>query len=100
MQAEEHALAPQRQTRWSSVAMYAALAAGFFVLYVLCKLFLGHPVGEFLYFPALDPLPFAPMRGFTFQQFVLHMARLAFLAPALVFASLALAGAVGPPPPG
>jgi hypothetical protein len=49
-------------------------------------------VREFAYWPMpLEPLPFAPMRGFTYEQLARHLSRLTLLGPALVALSMAVA---------
>lgn len=70
--------------------MPLALGSLFLLLYGVFAVNLPHPRGEFSYVPALSPLPFAAMRGFTFEQLLLHVGRLAFLGPALVFLGLGL----------
>ncbi len=48
---------------------------------------------EFAYFPYMtDPLPFAPMRGFTFEQLFRHFGRTFVLGPGLLCLSFAVAG--------
>ncbi len=48
---------------------------------------------EFAYFPFMtDPLPFAPMRGFTFEQLARHLGRTFVLGPALLCLTAAVAG--------
>jgi hypothetical protein len=49
--------------------------------------------GEFSYDPFTpEPLPFAPMRGFTYEQLVAHAARVLLGTPALVLIWLAVRG--------
>ncbi|MEO8502775.1 MAG: hypothetical protein ABI609_02665 [Acidobacteriota bacterium] len=55
-----------------------------------------HLPGEFSYLPVMGSLPFSPMRGFTFEQLVLHAGRLVLLGPALVFLGWGLAGRLAP----
>jgi hypothetical protein len=73
-----------------------ALALFFSFLYVSFLAYFPRLPGEFSYSPALAPMPFAVMRGFTVEQLLLHLGRLGLLGPALVFASLALAPFVRP----
>ena len=48
---------------------------------------------EFAYFPYMtDPLPFAPMRGFTFEQLFRHVLRTFVLGPGLLCLAIAVAG--------
>ncbi len=48
---------------------------------------------EFAYFPYVtDPLPFAPMRGFTFEQLYRHICRTFVLGPSLICIAFAIAG--------
>ncbi len=47
---------------------------------------------EFAYYPFMtDPLPFAPMRGFTFEQLMRHLGRTFMLGPALLCLAAAAA---------
>jgi hypothetical protein len=72
-----------------SAAVPLALGVLFLVLYAFFLAYFPRLPGEFSYIPTLHPLPFAAMRGFTFEQFLLHLGRLALLGPGLVFLALA-----------
>jgi len=70
---------------WSGLALLAA--------FVLCTRRIPTGPAEFAYFPFTpSPLPWAPMRGFTIEQFADHAARLFLLGPALVLLAFAVAG--------
>jgi hypothetical protein len=81
--------------RWLRVAMGAAGVvfgtAGFLALAAIPR-----GIHEFIYwsFPSsaslLEPLPFAPMNGFTPEQLSSHLARLALLAPGCTLLGVAL----------
>ena len=71
----------------------AAAVAGVAILAIYAWIELRLPRGpqEFAYFPFMtDPLPFAPMRGFTFEQLVRHLGRIFLLGPALACLAFAL----------
>ena len=51
---------------------------------------------EFVAWPPLDPLPFAPLRGFSYEQLARHGARLVFLTPAALLFSWSLARFASP----
>ncbi len=56
---------------------------------------------EFAYFPYMtEPLPFAPMRGFTFEQLARHLGRTFLLGPALLLLAFAAARLWRLRPPG
>lgn len=55
---------------------------------------------EFVFWPPLEPLPFAPMRGFTFEQLMRHAGRAVILGPALLLLGLPLSRLPGLRPPG
>ena len=69
-----------------------ALALGLALLAMYTRLALGLVVGdaEFAYAPFVPAsLPWGPMRGFTWEQLLDHVYRLAVVAPALVLLSIA-----------
>ncbi|MEO8502774.1 MAG: hypothetical protein ABI609_02660 [Acidobacteriota bacterium] len=74
--------------RWPNLA----LGLFFLALYAVFYFYLPRLPGEFSYIPSEDPLPFAAMRGFTFEQMLLHVGRMGLLGPALLFIGLGLAG--------
>ncbi|MEM6702664.1 MAG: hypothetical protein AAGA81_00825 [Acidobacteriota bacterium] len=45
---------------------------------------------EFVTWPPLEPLPFAPLRGFSYEQLARHAGRFVLLAPAALIGSWAL----------
>ncbi|HVS16524.1 MAG TPA: hypothetical protein VMV46_21625 [Thermoanaerobaculia bacterium] len=78
---------PQRAGRpWRDGA---ALLAGLALLALYFVLGARIPKGpaEFVYWPPLEPLPYAPMRGFTWEQLHRTLARFAVLGPALLLLS-------------
>lgn len=50
---------------------------------------------EFVSWPPLEPLPFAPLRGFSYEQLARHGGRLLLLGPAAVALTAALVGLLG-----
>ena len=65
----------------------AAAAAGIacLAIYAWLEGLLPRGPQEFAYFPFMtDPLPFSPMRGFTFEQLVRHLGRTFMLGPGLL----------------
>ncbi|MCA9670135.1 MAG: hypothetical protein KC503_31280 [Myxococcales bacterium] len=67
------------------------LAAGgvLLVLFSIAASWLPNGPHEFAYAPfSPEPLPFVPMRGFTFEQLFAHVSRALLLAPALILLSL------------
>ncbi len=81
----------------------AAVAGGlaYLALYVWLEGLLPRGRQEFAYFPFLaDPLPFAPMRGFTFEQLARHLGRTFLLGPALLLLAFAAARRWRLRPPG
>ena len=74
-------------------ALSAVLGIVFFILYWWLEGLLPRGRVEFAYFPYMtDPLPFAPMRGFTFEQLARHVFRTFVLGPSLLCLVLAMAG--------
>ncbi|HVS66005.1 MAG TPA: hypothetical protein VMT85_21160 [Thermoanaerobaculia bacterium] len=63
-----------------------AVIAGGALLVLYVRLGRSIPTGpaEFVYWPPLEPLPYAPLRGFTWEQLHRILARWAALAPALL----------------
>ncbi len=81
---------PSRRGSLTVVAAVFALAAG--AIYLWLEQLLPRGPQEFAYFPFMtDPLPFAPMRGFTFEQLMRHIGRLFVLGPALACLAFVLA---------
>ena len=77
---------PRPLTLVAAVAGVAILA-----IYAWIELRLPRGPQEFAYFPFMtDPMPFAPMRGFTFEQLVRHLGRIFLLGPALACLAYAL----------
>ena len=81
-----------------------ATAAGsvYLAIYLWLEGLLPRGPQEFAYFPFIaDPLPFAPMRGFTFEQLARHLGRTFLLGPALLLLAFAVArtGWLRPPGP-
>jgi hypothetical protein len=67
--------------RWVPVVGGAAL----FVVYLSVVTLVEGGPGEFGYHPFRpEPLPFAPMRGFTLEQLVAHLSAILVGAPALL----------------
>ena len=78
-------------------ATVALLLAGLALLAAFVAALLALPRGpsEFAYAPDLfAPLPFAAMRGFTFEQLASYVLRLALLLPALLLLAAGLSGRV------
>ncbi len=79
----------------------AAAGLAYLALYVWLEGLLPRGPQEFAYFPFIaDPLPFAPMRGFTFEQLARHLGRTFLLGPALLLLAFVVAKAWRRPPPG
>jgi hypothetical protein len=73
------------------------LAVGLFLCgaYFVWQWLEPHGPSEFIYHPfPFAPLPYAPMRGFTYEQFWGHVRRVALLGPGLALLVWALAGHV------
>ncbi len=83
--------------RWPLSAAVAGVAC--LAIYAWLEGLLPRGPQEFAYFPFMtDPLPFAPMRGFTFEQLVRHLGRTFMLGPALLcLAAAAAAWKLKPP---
>jgi len=64
---------------------------GLFAAYVAFELRLPRGPAEFVFWPPLEPLPFAAIRGFTYEQLARHVSRLVLLGPALLALSVAAA---------
>jgi len=67
-------------------AAFLCLIAGLLLLcgFAFALTRIPHTINEFAYAPFTpEPLPWAPMRGFTFEQAVDHAARIFLLGPAL-----------------
>ena len=79
-------LAPARRRRTSVTLDALALGLGLALLALYVRLGRSIPTGpaEFVYWPPLEPLPYAPMRGFTWEQLHRWLARWIALAPALL----------------
>ncbi len=76
----------------TGVMLFLALAFG--AVYWWLEGLLPRGAQEFAYFPYMtDPLPFAPMRGFTFEQLVRHVGRTFVLGPSLLCLAAAAAAA-------
>lgn len=71
----------------AALGLGAALAAWYFVF----ERSLPRGPEEFVTWPPLEPLPFAPLRGFTVEQLARLGGRLVLLGPALVLLSWSLA---------
>lgn len=68
-----------------------AMGIALFALYWWLENLIPRGPWEFAYFPYMtDPLPFAPMRGFTFEQLVDHLSRTFVLGPGLACFTVAL----------
>lgn len=77
-----------RGARRARIVAAAIVACVLFVAYVVAELRLPRGVAEFVYLPAiLRPLPFAAVRGFTYEQLARHVSRFVFLGPALLAAA-------------
>ena len=73
--------APTRSRAWLALALGALLFCGYFAWLI------AQPRGlfEFGYAPFTpEPLPYSPMRGFTYEQLWGHVARFVLLTPALL----------------
>jgi hypothetical protein len=78
------------------------LATGLFlsIAYFVWQWSEPHGAGEFAYQPFTPvPLPYAPMRGFTYEQLWGHVRRIALLGPGMVLLVWGLAGRVTLPAP-
>jgi hypothetical protein len=75
----------RRRTAWLLLDA-AALVSGIGLLALYVRLGRSIPTGpaEFVFWPPMEPLPYAPMRGFTWEQLHRVLARWAILAPALL----------------
>ena len=72
---------PSRRAAWLAVAFGACLALG----YVAWLASERRGPSEFGYAPFTpEPLPYSPMRGFTYEQLSGHVARVLLLAPGLL----------------
>ena len=94
-----------RQQRPGSGRLLSVLAAagalGCVAVYGWIEGLLPRGPQEFAHFPFVtDPLPFAPMRGFTFEQLVRHLGRTFILGPALLLLAFAVARTWRLRPPG
>lgn len=77
---------------WMGAGLLAAVGALLVVMYLRFEAGLARGPQEFAYWPMpLEPLPYAPMRGFTFEQLGRHLGRLNLLGPALIALSIAVA---------
>lgn len=71
----------------------AVLGIALLLVYDWLERLLPRGPQEFAYFPFMvEPLPFAPMRGFTFEQLARHVLRFGLLGPAFIALAVALAG--------
>ncbi len=76
---------PPRIDRRAASGLLVFLALFFGAIYGWLEGLLPRGPQEFAYFPFMtDPLPFAPMRGFTFEQLVRHIGRTFVLGPGLL----------------
>ena len=83
---EQQGASTNRSRAWPPLAAGLAL---YLAMLVVLELWIDPGPAEFAYFPfAPGPMPFAPMRGFTFEQLIEHLARLLLGAPALVLVGL------------
>lgn len=78
-----------RSGRTAALALGAAVALA--TAYLLLERSLPRGAAEFVAWPPLVPLPFAPLRGIAYEQLVRFAGRLLLLGPALLLASWALA---------
>ncbi len=78
---------------WGAVAGVAS--ASLVLLYARYELSLPRGPAEFVAWPPLEPLPFAPLRGFSYEQLARHAARLLLLTPAGVLLTAALTWLAG-----
>ncbi len=91
-------MSPSVDRRFATgLTLFLALAFG--AVYWWLEGLLPRGPQEFAYFPFMtDPLPFAPMRGFTFEQLMRHAGRTFVLGPALLcLAIAAMAWKLKPP---
>ncbi len=95
---------PARQSRPDRGWLPKLAVAGglvYLAVYVWLEGLLPRGEQEFAYFPFLaDPLPFAPMRGFTFEQLARHLGRTFLLGPVLLLLAYAVANRWRLEPPG
>lgn len=71
---------PRRLRTWLGIGFGALLLGVYFTL----ELALPRGLAEFSHYPYFaHPMPFAPMRGFTFEQLARHALRLLVMGPAL-----------------
>jgi hypothetical protein len=76
-----------RSTAWVALGLGLLFTLGYFA-WVLTR---RYDAGEFGYAPfGPEPLPYSPMRGFTYEQLWSHVARAGLLAPGLLLVSLGL----------
>ena len=89
--------ATDESLRGSSVAWRIAaiaLGVGLCLVYWFLERGLPRGIAEFVYIPSLQFMPFAAMRGFTYEQLWRHGARLLLLGPGLLSMSWGLAALV------